>query len=151
MNAKTLIGSGEKIGLFTLPFLAVGLTLNITMPPLFHVGGPWRYLKAISVFMLIAGVVVWAWSAFLILSEVPRKRLISSGPYSLVKHPLYTGVAFLVLPSLGFLFNSWLGVVIGLTLYCGSRIFAPKEEEFLSKTFGPAWDDYCRRVKFPRI
>jgi protein-S-isoprenylcysteine O-methyltransferase Ste14 len=33
-----------------------------------------------------------------------------------VKHPLYTGVAFLVLPWLGFLFNSWLGAAIGVIL-----------------------------------
>ena len=58
------------------------------------------------------------------------------------KHPLYTGVALLVLPWIGFLFNTWLGVLIGIILYIGSRIFSPEEEEILSKTFGTTWDEY---------
>jgi protein-S-isoprenylcysteine O-methyltransferase Ste14 len=69
--------------------------------------------------------------------------------YSFVKHPLYTGVALLVLPWVGFLFNTCLGVLIGAILYIGSRIFSPKEEEELSKAFGTAWDEYRNRVKIP--
>ena len=85
----------------------------------------------------------------LILTKVPKNELITSGPYALVKHPLYTGVALLVLPWIGFLLNTWLGVVIGLVLYTGSRLFAPKEEAALSKAFGAAWDEYCSKVKIP--
>ncbi len=78
-----------------------------------------------------------------------KKELITSGPYSLVKHPLYTGVALLVLPWIGFLLNTWLGVLIGMVLYVGSRIFSPEEEKALSKTFGTSWDEYCDTVKLP--
>jgi len=85
----------------------------------------------------------------LILTKVPRGELITSGPYSLVKHPLYTGVALLVLPWIGFLFNTWLGALIGVVLYVGSRMFAGGEEAVLSETFGTAWDRYRRSVKIP--
>jgi Isoprenylcysteine carboxyl methyltransferase (ICMT) family. len=47
---------------------------------------------------LIPGVTIWIWSVVLILTKVPRGELITSGPYALVKHPIYTGVALLVLP-----------------------------------------------------
>jgi protein-S-isoprenylcysteine O-methyltransferase Ste14 len=83
----------------------------------------------------------------LILTRVPKNELITDGPFSFVKHPLYTAVAFLVLPWIGFLLDSWLGVVIGISLYVGSRLFASEEERGLSKTFGAAWDEYCKRVK----
>jgi protein-S-isoprenylcysteine O-methyltransferase Ste14 len=62
---------------------------------------------------------------------------------------LYTGVAFLVLPWVGFLFNTWLGAVIGILLYIGSRLFSPEEEEHLARTFGPSWDEYRKKVKIP--
>ena len=88
-----------------------------------------------------------AWSAFSILTRVPKKQLITDGPFAVVKHPLYTGVSFLVLPWAGFLLNTWLGALVGVVLYIGSRIFAPEEERALSKTFGAAWDEYCRKVK----
>lgn len=149
MKLKLLVGSGDKIGLLTLPFLITGLILNILFPSLFRVGGPSIILRRISFIILIPGIIIWIWSVVLILIKVPRKELITNGPYSLVKHPLYTGVALLVLPWVGFLFNTWLGVLTGIILYIGSRIFSPEEEEMLSKTFGAAWDEYCTKVKIP--
>lgn len=149
MNLKELVGSGEKIGLLILPFLVIGLTLNILFPSFFSVGGPPAALKVISMILLIPGVIIWAWSVVLILTKIPQKELITNGPYALVKHPLYTGVALLVLPWLGFLFNTWLGLVIGIVLYIGSRMFAPEEEKMLAKTFGAAWDEYSSKVKIP--
>ena len=149
MPLKVLVGSGEKIGLLTLPFLIIGLILNILFPAIFSVGGPSPILKCISNTLLIFGVIIWAWSVILILIKVPKKELITSGPYSLVKHPLYTGVSLLVLPWLGFLLNTWLGALIGIVVYLASRKFAPDEEAFLAKAFGPRWDEYLSKVKIP--
>jgi protein-S-isoprenylcysteine O-methyltransferase Ste14 len=146
-NISALVGSGDKIGAFTLPFVIVGVILNALYPSLFSVGGPSPALRVVSVVILAAGVTVWAWSGYLILTKVPRGELITNGPYALVKHPLYTGVALLVLPWLGFLFNTWLGAAIGIVLYIGSRMFAPAEEASLAKTFGPAWAEYCSKVR----
>ena len=66
-----------------------------------------------------------------------------------MKHPIYTSVALLVLPWIGFLLDSWLGALLGIVLYAGSRRFAPEEEAILSKTFGAGWDEYCSTVKLP--
>ena len=151
MNVKRLVGSGDKIGLLVLPFLAGGLVLNIAFPSFFAVGGPPAALAAISIAVLVVGVAVWIWSVVLILVNVPRGMLITSGPYALVKHPLYTGVALLVIPWAGFLLNSWLGVVIGVVLYVGDRLFAPEEEARLSKSFGPRWEAYRKTVRMPWV
>jgi len=96
---KMLVGSGDKIGRLALPFLAAGLAANVWRPDLFSVGGPPTVLKVSSIAMLIPGVTIWIWSVVLILTRVPRHELITTGPYALVKHPLYTAVALLVLPS----------------------------------------------------
>jgi protein-S-isoprenylcysteine O-methyltransferase Ste14 len=149
MKLKELVGSGDKIGLLVLPFLIVGVILNILFPSFFSVGGPSAVLMAISIILLIPGVTIWIWSVVLILTKVSKGELITNGPYSFVKHPLYTGVALLVLPWIGFLFNTWLGVLIGIVLYVGSRLFSPKEEEKLSNEFGAAWEEYCHKVKIP--
>ena len=151
MKLKVLVGSGDKILLLTLPFLIIGLILNIIFPSAFHVGGPPTALEVISIILLVPGVAIWIWSVVLILTKVPKKELITYGPYSLVKHPLYTGVALLVLPWVGFLVNTWLGALIGIVLYIASRIFSRQEEETLSKTFGPTWDEYCNKVKIPWV
>jgi len=149
MNLKVLVGSGDRIGLLVLPFLMIGLVLNVLRPTLFSVGGPPFALKVLSIIILIPGLVVWTWSVVLILTKVPKRELITSGPYSVVRHPLYTGVAFLVLPWIGVLLNTSLGVPVGIALYVGSRMFSPEEERTLSRTFGATWDQYCNRVRIP--
>jgi protein-S-isoprenylcysteine O-methyltransferase Ste14 len=148
-NLSALVGVGDKIGLVTLPFLIVGIALNIAFPFAFRVAGPPIALEIASIALLALGLVVWAWSVVLILTTVPRGELISSGPYRVVKHPLYAGVALLVLPSIGFLLNTWLGLAIGIVMYVAARHFAPREESELSSRFGSAWGRYTSTVILP--
>jgi protein-S-isoprenylcysteine O-methyltransferase Ste14 len=149
LRLGALIGSGDRIGAFVLPFVFAGAALNIVFPGAFSVGGPPSWLQAVSAFILAVGVVIWAWSVLLILTKVRAGELVTTGPYSLVKHPLYTSVALLVLPWLGFLLDTWLGALIGLALCAASRLFAPDEEADLAERFGPEWDAYRHDVKVP--
>jgi protein-S-isoprenylcysteine O-methyltransferase Ste14 len=149
LRIGALVGSGDRIGAFVLPFVLIGVALNIAFADAFSVGGPPLWLQVVSAVVLGVGLVVWAWSVVLILTKVRAGELVTTGPYSLVKHPLYTSVALLVLPGLGFLLDTWLGAVIGLALYVGSRLFAPAEEADLADRFGAEWDGYCHRVKIP--
>ena len=144
---KNLVGSGDRIALLVLPVVGVGVVLNVANPALFAVGGPPDWLRLLSIGVLVVGLVIWAWSVILILTNVPKGRLITGGPYGWVKHPLYTAVALLVIPWIGFLLDTWLGVVIGLALYLASRMFAPAEEQALSRTFGASWLEYSHHVK----
>ena len=146
---RNLVGSGDRIGLFTLPFLAAGAALNVFFPSAFRVGGPPLPLLVVALVALVAGSVTWAWSVALIVTRVPRGELITIGPYAWMKHPLYTSVALLVLPSVGLVCNTWLGLVVGVILYIGTRRLAPAEEVELSNTFGPRWDLYTRAVRLP--
>lgn len=149
LRLRALIGSGDRIGAFVLPFMASGAALTIVFPGAFSVGGPPLWLQAVSAIVLTAGAVVWAWSVLLILTRVRAGELVTAGPYRIVKHPLYTSVALLVLPWLGLLFNTWAGAVAGIALYVASRLFAPAEEADLARSFGAEWAAYCRRVKVP--
>jgi protein-S-isoprenylcysteine O-methyltransferase Ste14 len=149
MKLKILVGSGRQIMIFTLPFLVIGLGLNVLFPRFFAVGGPPDLLKWVSVGILIPGIVVWIWSVVLILVKVPRHELIINGPYAVVLHPLYTSVALLVLPAASILANTWIGLFIGLMLYIGSRIYSPDEEKILAKIFGESWDSYRKKVLLP--
>lgn len=147
MDINRLVGSGDRIGLFTLPFAVVGVIANVLWPSLFGVGGPPPVLRAVSIVIAIVGIAIWIWSGVLIVTKVPRGELITSGPYAVMKHPLYTAVGLLVLPWVGFLADTWLGAVLGIVLYIGSRIYAPAEEASLSRTFGARWESYRKGVK----
>jgi protein-S-isoprenylcysteine O-methyltransferase Ste14 len=47
----------------------------------------------------------------------------------------------------GVLLDGWLGAVLGVVMYLGSRLFAPAEEAALADEFGGEWDSYCHRIK----
>ncbi len=149
MDLRELVGAGDRIGLVMAPVVVIGIVADLAAPAAFSVGGPPEPLRLVSVVALVAGVVVWAWSVALILARVPRHQLITTGPYALVRHPLYTGVALLVLPWAGFLLDTWLGLLLGVVLYAASRLFASQEERDLERTFGTAWQEYRDRVLIP--
>ena len=151
MNVGSLVGAGDRIGRVVLPVAVGGLVLNVVFPEAFTVGGPPWWLAAISWVILLVGVVVWGWSVVLIVTRAPRGELITSGPFAVVRHPLYTGVALLVLPWVGFLLDSWLGAVLGAVLYLAARRYEPAEEAELASRFGPEWEDYRGNVLLPHV
>lgn len=78
-------------------------------------------------------------------------RLITSGPYALVRHPMYLGIFLTGLGGI-LLYRTWTLVFITLT-GMGLVLRARREEQVLAAEFGQAWQDYCRRVPpfIPRI
>jgi protein-S-isoprenylcysteine O-methyltransferase Ste14 len=144
-----LVGSGHKIALFTLPFAVAAVLVDLAHPEFFGEGIPPPALRIAWAGVLVAGLVTWGWSVALILIKVPRGELITTGPYAVVKHPLYTGVALLVLPAAGFLFGTGLWAFVGAVLYIGSRLFAVEEEAELAAHFRERWECYCHSVWIP--
>ena len=116
--------------------------------------GPWEPLRALLVIVfLIASIALtvsarrrlgkqWSLSA----RVLDEHDLVTSGPYGLVRHPIYTGM-------LGMLVATGLGVgrlpfsVVGAAIYvAGTMIRVRVEEQLLRAAFGTRYDDYARRV-----
>ncbi len=84
------------------------------------------------------------WSGTVTLKE--DHKLIRSGPYAVVRHPIYTG---LLLAMLGAAIScgrvgALLGVVVGAV---GWRLKSLIEERFMETQFGEQYADYKRHVK----
>ena len=71
-------------------------------------------------------------------------RLVTHGPFAIVRHPMYLGV---ILASVGGLLicRTWTLVFITVT-FLGLVLRAQREEQALAAEFGEQWDEYCRRV-----
>lgn len=71
-------------------------------------------------------------------------QLITSGPYAIVRHPMYAG---LILAAFGALliYMTWTTVYFALFAPLMS-VRARREEQALSAEFGEQWQEYCRRV-----
>jgi protein-S-isoprenylcysteine O-methyltransferase Ste14 len=83
------------------------------------------------------------WSGLVTIKE--DHRIIQTGPYRIVRHPIYTGVLTGLFGVV--LARANLGSVIGYALIAGGiarKIMV--EEQMLRAHFGAAYDDYRKRV-----
>jgi len=117
----------------------------------------WRPAPAIAWALVIvgAGGLAFTWWARIHLgrlwsSGVTRKsghHVVSTGPYAIVRHPIYTGVitATLATAAMRGSTAAWLGAGV---MMIGWYIKARVEERFLREELGAAsYDAYARRVR----
>jgi protein-S-isoprenylcysteine O-methyltransferase Ste14 len=73
--------------------------------------------------------------------------LITTGPYRLVRHPIYLGLALLVVGE-AIAFGGWPALFIALSAIVPTLAWrARAEEKLLSRTFGEPYEVYRKRTK----
>jgi protein-S-isoprenylcysteine O-methyltransferase Ste14 len=79
-------------------------------------------------------------------------RLISSGPYSCMRHPLYSGVLLGVLGT-ALVLGEWRGLVAFAVLLLNYVIKAKREERILAERFGADFSSHLQSTGFllPRL
>lgn len=106
-----------------------------------------------GVFVTLFGLVFATWARIHLgpywtgaIAVVAQQRIVDTGPYRLVRHPIYSGliVAFLGTAIAVGELRAVLGAVSGLTAYWRKTC---KEEAVLIGHFGAAYEEYRRRVK----
>lgn len=76
------------------------------------------------------------------LSAEPR--LVTDGPFALVRHPLYVGLQAAAIGGL-VLYRTWTFVFVAVN-FVALVVRARREEEALAAEFGEQWEAYRRRV-----
>jgi protein-S-isoprenylcysteine O-methyltransferase Ste14 len=76
----------------------------------------------------------------------PQQKVISTGLYAIVRHPMYSG-ALVMLFGTPLALGSWWGLLpfVAITFIIRWRLL--QEEEFLTKSL-PGYIDYCDKVKY---
>ncbi|MGB2632335.1 MAG: isoprenylcysteine carboxylmethyltransferase family protein [Candidatus Acidiferrum sp.] len=133
------------LALLWLPRVPVAVLNNRFLPP-----GTWSFWAGAAVTaggMLFS---VWArrhlgknWSQAVTLKE--DHELITSGPYALVRHPIYTGLLFAIVGcALGR--GEWRGVLAVALVFGALWQKLKLEEKWMRAQFGESYEAYSRRV-----
>ncbi len=80
-----------------------------------------------------------------IIEVSSEQRVVSTGPYSLVRHPMYSG-AFLLLIFTPLALGSWVGLPFAIPVIPVIIARLLDEERFLVRSL-PGYDDYRRKVR----
>lgn len=113
-----------------------------------------RWIAWVGIVLTWLGIAiaVWArycigayWSARVMLRE--GHQLIRSGPYAVVRHPIYTGM---LLGAIGatLVAGEWRGVVAVILLFAAHSRKAIREEALLTKEFGDEYTSYRKHTGF---
>ena len=77
---------------------------------------------------------------------VEGHRLVTEGPYRIVRNPIYTGM-FGMLLATGLAVSHWIGLAIAIVVFAlGTFIRVRSEEKLLREMFGPEFDAYARKI-----
>jgi len=119
-----------------VPLSAAEIALDVMAP----------VLSIVSVWIGLAAVRTlgrqWSYTARL----VENHKLVTEGPYNVVRHPIYTAM-FGKLLATNFAFGHWIGLpVAGGIFVAGTLIRIRSEERLLREAFGTEYESYARRV-----
>ena len=78
-------------------------------------------------------------------------RLITHGPFAIVRHPMYLGITLAALGGL-LVYRTWTFAFIVIS-FLGLALRAQREEQALAAEFGEEWEAYCQQVPgwIPRL
>ena len=137
LNRRILIAALMLGAAFFLPFVCA---VWLHSAPLFH-----AQVEHVGIFLIFVAIFGRTWCA-LHIGGLKKSTLVDTGPYSLVRNPLYL---FTIIGAAGIGAQTSSLVVTALSALVTGLVFAVvvrKEESYLAAQFGDAYQDYKRRV-----
>lgn len=165
--------TGEKIprkvdGTLTMRLIQIGGLLLWFSPLAYLVNPNWmawskiglmewiRWMGVGSGVLSVLGI-YWLFSSIgsgISPTSATRKehKLVTSGPYRWVRHPLYTIGSALII-SFGLIADNWFIIALGVLAFIGMALRTPKEEANLIAKFGDEYREYMQRTGrfFPKL
>ena len=130
---------------------AFGLLLQRLIPLSGHGG---KATDFVGWLLIVAGLALGSWGVVTfrrartaIVPNRPASCLVTTGPYSLSRNPMYGALSF-VHTGGGVLVNSaWPILLLPLVLWTLYRMVVRREEAYLSEKFGSEYEAYRLRVR----
>jgi protein-S-isoprenylcysteine O-methyltransferase Ste14 len=107
---------------------------------------PYWFLAILGTGFLAAGTMVYVNALRTFNAGYKKGQLVTEGPYSVVRHPIYAAWILLICPGLVLFFRSWPMLFVPLIAYVSFKVSIPKEEDYLKEKYGQAYLDYRLRV-----
>ena len=122
------------------PFISQQFTLNVILQILAIAIGIFSVWLAVSAIAELGK----QWSLTARLTE--NHKLITSGVYQIVRHPIYTAMFGMMLAT-GIAISHWIAIPIAIVIFfIGTKIRTMAEEKLLHDAFPSEYEDYATRV-----
>jgi len=148
----------EQAQRIIMSLASLGFIGLLVLPALDH-RFAWSHMEA-SVALAGDGLLVLGWLAiFFVFREntftsatielAPDHKVISTGPYALIRHPMYAG-ALVMLAGMPIALGSWWGLLVLVAMMPALIWRLLDEEKFLARNL-PGYVEYQRKVRYRLI
>jgi protein-S-isoprenylcysteine O-methyltransferase Ste14 len=137
-----LLASLVFLGSMILPSLDHRFSWSAVLLPVVVAGDVMTALGFLIVFLVFKENTYTAATIAVTLDQ----RVVSTGPYAVVRHPMYSG-ALVMLLGTPLALGSWWGLLMFVPMMFIIAWRASDEERFLSKNLS-GYDEYCRIVRY---
>jgi protein-S-isoprenylcysteine O-methyltransferase Ste14 len=154
---KTRKADRASIATIILQGVGFGAAWSISRPqftPFLPFDWHVQYLVAVLILLLVVSSIWFIAAAVRTLGKqwslqarvLETHELIRSGPYGVVRHPIYTGM-FGMLIAASLAYGHWSGLLIASGIYLTATLIRIRmEERLLREQFGGVYDGYARNV-----
>jgi protein-S-isoprenylcysteine O-methyltransferase Ste14 len=137
--------------------VSYGIVWSVHRPfftPLVRMGKQVEIIVAVLTMMVAIGSVWFVLSAIRMLGKqwslaarvLEGHKLVTEGPYRIVRNPIYTGM-FGMLLATGLAVSHWMGLLVAIVVFAvGTVVRVHSEEKLLRETFGAEFEAYTHRV-----
>ena len=137
--------------------VSYGIVWSVHRPfftPLVKMGKQLEIIVAVLTMMVAVGSVWFVLNAIRTLGKqwslaarvLEGHKLVTEGPYRIVRNPIYTGM-FGMLLATGLAISHWIGLLIAIVIFAvGTVIRVHSEEKLLREVFGAEFEGYAARV-----
>jgi len=143
----TLYGVGPKIFLSTFIYAVICAFINWIYYPFFQINFfSTFFFCCLGIISIIIGLPIWAKAVNQVTDGFDNGKLVTTGIYALMRHPLYASFILFIVPGLMLFFKSYAMLTVPLFMYLVFRILIIKEEVYLEKKFGPSYFEYRKNI-----
>lgn len=121
-----------------------------------HVAGEpisWPDLRGVALFLATAFAIWNGWGLVLfhkhatgLLPGQPTTQLLRRGPFAVSRNPLYVGLIVLYVAIALWVPSAWAVLLLPVGVLTLVKGAVEPEEKYLRQSYGPAYEEYCRRV-----
>jgi len=150
-TVKAISDKGSRIVLWLSIFVSIIIAISFGTNEITPLPDWFFYL---GIALMLAGIALRQWSIRVLgrffstkVQVTSDQRIVTSGPYSVIRHPSYSG-ALLTLLGLGLSAKTCAGTLVILVLFglvYGYRISI--EENLLKAEFGQEYAEYAKKTK----
>ena len=146
-NRLSRFGIGPRILVSAAAYAVLGIAATCLWPTVCLI--PWppsAVFVTVGILLLMIGVPMWLIAMRAVMRAYNSDRLVTSGVFGLVRHPVYSAWIVFNIPAIALLFRSWPLLLTPFVAYAVFKLSIYTEDEYLEKRFGQEYLDYRARV-----